>query len=93
MGVFLGRLARAVDDRLVIAGQESRGLAERRDAHRAEVLLEELARLLGVLRLGLDGGLARFDEARGTPAGPARADGVLRRIALQLAMKVANAAA
>src|SRR5579871_502609 len=39
------RLQRAVIDRLVIAGEESVGLAERRNAHRAEIVLEERLRL------------------------------------------------
>ena len=41
--------ARAIDDRLVIAGDETVRRAERRDADRAEVLLEEGARLAGLL--------------------------------------------
>ena len=50
MDVFLVGLARAVNDRLVVSGQEPRGLARRRDADRAEILLEEFACFLGVLR-------------------------------------------
>ena len=51
--VAIALAARAVDDRLVIAGDETVRRAERRDADRAEVLLEEGARLAGLLRLGL----------------------------------------
>jgi hypothetical protein len=42
---FRVRETRAVDDRLVVAGEQAAFLAELRDPHRAEVLFEELARL------------------------------------------------
>ena len=40
--------ARARDDRLVVAGQETLGLAQAGDPHRPEIVLEEGARLGGL---------------------------------------------
>jgi len=44
---FPGRKPRAVDDRLVIAGDKASGIAELADARRYEIGLEELPRRLG----------------------------------------------
>src|SRR5262249_9148543 len=50
-GKFRRGKARARDDRLEIAGQQSLGLAQASDAHRLKVLLEKSASYLGILRL------------------------------------------
>ena len=60
---FAGRNARAVDDRLVIAGEKAVGIAELADAKRPEIVLEEFARAVF------------FERHRGTAA---RADGLER---------------
>src|SRR5262249_48339166 len=43
-GKLAGRLARAFDDRLIIAGEKAVAVAELGDAQRAEIVLEEFAR-------------------------------------------------
>src|SRR5581483_148821 len=48
--VLVGRRARAVDYGLVITGEETVELVVRLDAHRLEIILEELARRLAVDR-------------------------------------------
>ena len=50
-GKFGTGRARAGDHRLVVAGHESLALAQARDAHGLEILLEEGARGVGILRL------------------------------------------
>ncbi len=52
-GKFAGRHARAGDDRLVIAGEKTVGIAELVDANRPEIILEEFFRAGLVERNGL----------------------------------------
>ena len=51
-GEFAGRHARAIDDRLVIAGEESGCIAELVDMKRTEILLEEFLCAIIVKRNG-----------------------------------------
>jgi hypothetical protein len=62
-GIDAGRDARAVDDRLVVAGEEAGGVAQLGDAHRTEIVLEELARPRFIERAGPHGAAAHRIEA------------------------------
>ena len=84
---------RAFDDRLVVAGEKAVRRAERRNPDRPEVLLEEFARLLGVVRLGCRSPCGTPRTARRYNGRALRIASVPRRIALQLCVKAANAAA
>ena len=70
---FAGRHARALDDRLVIAGEKAITVAELADPQRPEIVLEEFARAVLFERNGCNGAFAnsfeRVADRRGTRAG------------------------
>jgi hypothetical protein len=66
--------ARAVDDRLVVAGEEAGRFAELGDPHRSKAVLEELAGLLGV------GGLRGGGTTAGVPEAVIDRPGVVRTL-------------
>ena len=82
-GELAGRHARAVDDRLVIAGEKAVRVAELADAQRPEIVLEEFPRALLLERNGRDGALADVLERLGDR----------RRLAARLPGAVERAAA
>ena len=76
--------ARARDDRLEIAGQQSLGLAQAPDAHRLKVLLEEAARGLGILRLQACGLAADARQRAGKLCALIAASDLQERLAARL---------
>ena len=87
---FPRRETRAVDDRLVIAGEEARRIAELADAHRNEIRLEELARRGAFQRSRLDRAGADLFERRAHRPGVA-AGRRSRRGSMRLRMRLFGA--
>src|SRR5271156_5717672 len=63
-GELAGRHARALDDRLVIAGEEAVGIADPVDADGTEIVLEEFFRAGLIERDGFAGAAANFPQRR-----------------------------